>query len=903
MSAVGIEVFGGTRMPIQILDSRIYRGPNIWARVPVIALRVDIGELEDRPTNKIDGFYDELVGLIPSLYDHYCSLGKPGGFLERMRDGTWMGHVMEHVALELQTLAGSEVNRGLTRSTDERGVYNVVYQYVQPDLGMAAGEAACELLNAIIYKHQYKDYSFEQEMERVILLAERLAYGPSTKALVDEAERREIPVIRLDPRRSLVQMGYGRYQKRVWATVTSESSDIAVDIASDKRLTNQLLQGVGIPVPRGSSVRNVEDALSVARSIGYPVVLKPMDGNHGRGVCINLQNEEDVRLNFPISQEQSRSGLVMVESFITGKDHRILVVNGKMIACSERVPAHVVGDGEHTVSELVEITNADPRRGIGHEKVLTRISVDDAVVELLGDNGMTLESVPETGQFVQLRLTGNMSTGGISIDRTDDIHPDNIEIAEQAAQVIGLDVAGIDMIVRDITLPLKDQGGAICEVNAGPGFRMHTHPTEGPSRDVARPVLDMLFPDGSPVRIPIVAVTGTNGKTTTCRMVSHILKMTGKRVGMTTTDGIYIDGTQIFKGDMSGPQSAQMVLQNPTVDYAVLETARGGLLRSGLGFDRCDISVVTNVAADHLGLGGIDTLQDLARVKAVVPAATHRNGFSVLNADDEWCVKMASRARGELVYFTMDETNPTVREHLRSRGMAVVLREHRGSEMIYLLEGRRETAVLDVRHIPATFEGRARVNVKNALAAVAVAYASDVNLEAIRTGLRTFSTSFYQTPGRLNLLDAGGYRVIMDYCHNVAGMVELAEFVRRMMPSNTVAMLAMPGDRRNEDIAEFGAVAATVFNEVVIREDRVLRGRAPGEVAGLLRAALIEHGVPEENVEVEPNEQRAVRRTLRRAKPDDLIIMLADKPDEVWQTVVNYDETQWREQEELVSGE
>ena len=890
-------------MPIQILDSRIFRGPNIWARVPVIVLKVDIGELEDRPTNKIDGFYDEIVELMPSLYGHYCSLGKPGGFLERMRDGTWMGHVMEHVALEMQTLAGSEVNRGLTRSTDERGVYNVVYQYVQPDLGLAAGTAACALLNALIYKDEYPDYDFQTELEKIILMAEELAYGPSTKALVDEAERRGIPVIRLDPGRSLVQMGYGRYQKRIWATVTSETSDIAVDIAGDKRLTNQLLTGVGIPVPRGSSVRNVDDAVAVASSIGYPVVLKPMDGNHGRGVCINLQNETEVRENFPVAYDQSRAGQVMVESYIVGKDHRVLIVNGKMIACAERVPAHVTGDGKHTVHELIDITNSDPRRGIGHEKVLTRISVDNAVIDLLEENGLTLDSVPEPGVFVQLRLTGNMSTGGISIDRTDEIHPDNIEIAEQAAQVIGLDVAGIDMIASDITLPIKDQGGAICEVNAGPGFRMHTHPTEGHPRDVARPVLDLLFPDGTPSRIPIVAVTGTNGKTTTCRMVSHILKMSGKRVGLTTTDGIYIDGTQIFKGDMSGPQSAQMVLQNPTVDYAVLETARGGMLRSGLGFDRCDVSVVTNVAADHLGLGGVDSLEDLAIVKAVVPAATHRNGHAVLNADDPWCVRMTKRARGEIVYFTMDEDNATVREHLRTRGMAVILRQYRGSEVIFLAEGKRETALLDVRHIPATFEGRARVNIKNALAAVAVAYASNVNLEAIRTGLRTFSTSFYQTPGRLNLLEVGGYRVIMDYCHNVAGMVELADFVRRMLPKNTVAMLAMPGDRRDEDIREFGAVAATVFNEVVIREDAYLRGRPEGEVANLLKASLLENGVPEDNIEIVLDEQKAVRAALRRAKPEDLIIMLADKPAEVWDTIVRHDTAQWREQEELVAGD
>jgi cyanophycin synthetase len=879
-------------MPLRILDSRIYRGPNIWARVPVILLKIDIGELEDRPSNMIEGFNDELIGLMPSLYDHYCSLGRPGGFLERLREGTWMGHVLEHVALELQTLAGSEGTRGLTRSTDDRGVYNVVYQYAQHDLGMAAGELGVRLLNSLVYKDD-PEFDYARELERLIRLAERLAYGPSTKALVDEAERRGVPVIRLDPRRSLVQLGYGIYQKRIWATVTSETSNIAVDLAANKRLTNQLLQGVGIPVPRSASVESADEAVRAARSIGYPVVLKPLDGNHGRGVRINLLDEEEVRDAFKDAYDESRNGVVAVESFIRGRDYRILVVGGKLVACSERVPAHVIGDGVHTVQELIDITNSDPRRGIGHEKVLTRISVDAAVLDQLEKCELTLESIPEADRFVQLRLTGNMSTGGISIDRTDEIHPDNIEIAEQAAQVIGLDVAGIDFIVEDITIPVKDQGGAICEVNAGPGFRMHTHPTEGVPRDVARPVLDLLFPRGAPSRIPIVAVTGTNGKTTTSRMIATILKMAGRRVGMTTTDGIYIDGTQILKGDMSGPHSAQMVLQNPTVEHAVLETARGGILRAGLGFDRCDVAVVTNVTADHLGLAGIDSLRDLARVKAVVPAATFRDGYVVLNADDHWCVEMTSRSRGEVIFFSMDEDNEKVKEHLRARGKAVLLKRVRDNEVIYLVEGKRETAVLDVRHIPATFEGRARVNIKNSLAAVGAAWGSNIPLDAIRNGLRTFTTSFFQAPGRLNLLEGGGYRVIVDYCHNVAGLQELAEFVRRMLPPRTVGMIAVPGDRRDEDIRAFGAIAADMFDEFVIREDTNPRGRARGEVAGILHETLLASGVEPERVSIVLNEIEAAGAALDLARPDDLVVLLADKPAEVWETAVARSSRDW----------
>lgn len=876
-------------MGIRILDSRVYIGPSTWALVPVISLTVDIGELEERPTNKIDGFTERLVDLIPTLYEHNCSLGRPGGFIERMHDGTWMGHVLEHVAIELQNLTGSEVSRGLTRSTAQSGVYNVVYQYAQRDLGLQSGMVARDLLNWLIYGEG--DFCYETQLEDLIRLAHRLAYGPSTKALTDEAERRSIPVIRLDDNWSLVQMGHGVHQQRIWATTTTLTSDIAVDLASHKRLTNQLLAGVGIPVPRGTSVTTVDEAARVANSIGYPVVLKPLDGNHGRGVQINLCNEAEVREAFAVSQSESRTGKVMVETFITGRDHRVLVVNGHMVACAERVPAHVTGDGERRVDELIEIANSDPRRGIGHEKVLTRISVDKSVEDLLASQGLSLESVPEPGRFVQLRLVGNMSTGGTAIDRTDDIHPDNIEIAEQAAQVIGLDIAGIDMIVDDISRPLKDQHGAICEVNAGPGFRMHTHPTEGHPRDVARPVIERLFPPGVPSRVPIVAVTGTNGKTTTCRMIAHILKMQGKRVGMTTTDGIYIDGTQIYQADASGPRSARMVLQNPTVEHAVLETARGGILREGLGFDRCDVAVVTNVAGDHLGLAGIDSLRDLAEVKAVVPRAAFRDGFSVLNADDPRCMAMTRVARGEIVLFSIAEDNEKVHEHIRSRGIAVVLRKTQSGETIYLLEGKRETAVLDVHHIPATFEGRARVNVKNSLAAVAAAYASNCSVETIRTGLRSFSTSFYQTPGRLNMLDVAGFRVVVDYCHNVAGLEELTEFVRLLLPTRTIAVIAMPGDRRNDDIETFGSIAARAFNQFIIREDRNRRGRQPGEVAQILRQALIDAGTQMTDITIIPDEIAAANAALDLARNEDLVVILADKPAEVWETVVSRGDT------------
>jgi cyanophycin synthetase len=863
---------------IEMRSTTVFRGPNIWARMPAILMELDIGELEERPTNKIPGFYEHLTELLPGLYEHACSIGKPGGFLQRMREGTWMGHVVEHVALELQNLAGAEVTRGKTRGAGERGVYNVVYAYQQEDVGLAAGKLAVRLINHIIYDTE-PDFDFVHELEEhVIKTAERLAYGPSTGAIVSEAERRGIPVLRLDPRRSLVQLGHGAYQKRVWATVTSATANIAVDVAGNKELTNRLLHEVGIPVPRAMLVRGVDEAVEAARRLGYPVVLKPLDGNHGRGVMINLPDEAAVREAYPTARRESRDGYVIVETFIPGKDYRILVVNNQVVAVAERVPAHVLGDGKHTVAELVEITNADPRRGVGHEKILTRIGVDAQTVEVLEKQELTLESIPAEGRFVQLKLTGNMSTGGTSIDRTDDIHPDNVEIARQAAMVVGLDVAGIDFITPDIARSVREQRGAIVEINAGPGFRMHTHPTEGHPRHVGRAVIDMLFPPGRPSRVPIVAVTGTNGKTTTSRMIAHIMKTAGRKVGMTTTDGIYVDGTQIAAGDMSGPTSAQMVLKNPAIDYAVLETARGGILRSGLGFDRCDVAVVTNVSSDHLGLKGINTLSELARVKEVVPQSVLPNGASVLNADNPYTVEMARIARGELIFFSMDEENPVIRDHLRERGKAVVLRPTRHGEMITLIEHRRDTSLLLAEEIPATMEGRIRVNIQNAMAAAAATFAQDVQLEYIRNALRTFTSTFYQSPGRFNLLEIDGRKVLLDYCHNVAGLESMADFVKRMGADRTIAMIALPGDRSDADISAFGRLAASTFDEIVIREDANPRGRKRGEVAGLLVEAIQSDGQNGSAVEVVLNELDAARAAIARAQRNDLVILMADKP-------------------------
>jgi len=898
---------------LTILETRILRGPNYWAREPVVRMVVDLGVLEDFPSNKIPGFTDALVELLPSLEDHACSLGRRGGFITRLRDGTWAGHIAEHIALELQNLAGTDVRHGKTRATGEHGRYNVIYEFREESVGIEAGKIAVALVNHLVAPNDPTvAVDFMAEMERLILLAERSAFGPSTQAILDEAAGRDIPFIRLD-RHSLVQLGQGVHQQRIRATMTSKTSGIAVDIASDKSLTNRLLDSAGLPVPKSAVVDSEEATVAAAKRIGFPCVVKPLDGNHGRGVHLDLRSEEAVRAAFAGARRESRSGDLVVESYVAGNDYRCLVIGGKVAAIAERVPASVTGDGEHTVRQLVDTANADPRRGIGHEKVLTRIKLDAAAETLVGEQGFGLDDVPPAGTFIKLALTGNMSTGGTSIDRTIEAHPDNVEIAETAAQIVGLDIAGIDFICPDIATPVRETGGAIVEVNAAPGFRMHTHPTEGEPQYVARPVIDNLFPPGSPSRIPIIAVTGTNGKTTTVRMISHILKLKGRRVGMTSTDGIVIDGRLIKKGDMSGPKSAQMVLQNPTVDTAVFEVARGGILREGLGYDRNDVAVVTNVTGDHLGISGIDSIGQLANVKAVIVESVPRSGTAVLNADDSHVYRMGRHCAGRVVLFSMstqkgEDGFDRVDGHASRGNAAFVLQPGPEGELIVLRHGPRTMPVLYTHLIPATFGGRARMNVANALAAAAAAWAAGAHLHDIRQGLRTFSTSFFQAPGRLNLLDVNGIRVVIDYCHNVDGMRQLADFVERMMvepqsragrigPSTNghsrtgraIGVIGIPGDRRDDDQREYGAIAATAFDEIIVREDKNLRGRPPGESANhVIEGVKSARGSGARALKAERilDEMTAVKTALRRAATGDLIVCCVDNAIEVYRTAM-----------------
>ncbi len=885
------------RPDLQILRTQVFRGPNYYSYEPCIRLLVDLGSLEEWPSNTLQGFVSGLLEALPGVGEHSCSLRKRGGFRERLEEGTWLGHVAEHVALELQRESGSQVYRGKTRGTGTTGQYNVIYGYWEEQVGLEAGRLAVRLVDHLVEAEP--GFEFQAELERLILLAERRAFGPSTQAILDEAASRDIPYLRLNDQ-SLLQLGQGRYQQRIRATMTSLTSALAVDIADDKKITTQLLAAAGLPVPRSEVVREEDEAVSAARRIGFPVVTKPLDGNHGRGVGLDLRNDRAVRTGFKRAVKEAKRGSVVVESFVTGNDYRVLVIGGRMVAVAERLPAHVIGDGARTVAELVEMTNADPRRGIGHERVLTKIKVDDAAIELLKKQGYTLENVPPAEAFVKLAATGNMSTGGISIDRTFEAHEDNVEIAEEAARVVGLDVAGIDFIAPDISQPVRETGGAIVEVNAAPGFRMHTSPTIGEPQYVAKPVIDLLFPPGTPSRIPIVAVTGSNGKTTTVRMISHIFRGMGRKVGMTSTDGVYIDERLVRRVDASGPKSAQMVLQNPRVDFAVFEVARGGILREGLGYGRNDVAVVLNVTGDHLGLKEIDTLEQLAAVKQVVVEAVPRNGFAVLNADEPLVAEMRKACSGSVILFTMQEANELVDRWVRRGGKAVVLEKGPLGEMMVIREGRRTMPITWVHTLPATFEGKARMNVQNAMAAAAAAHAAGAHIHDIRQGLRTFSTSFYQAPGRLNLFDMDGVKVIVDYAHNAAGLATVGDFVERISaeaptggrPGEAswtanlrLAVVATAGDRREEDMRELGRVAARFFDEVIVREDRDNRGRKPGETAALILEGAQEAmraGARAGSVEVVLDEMEAARRALDRSRPGDLVVLCVDYATEIW---------------------
>ncbi|AFY77485.1 cyanophycin synthetase [Pleurocapsa sp. PCC 7327] len=857
---------------MKILKTQTLRGPNYWSirRQKLIVMRLDLEDLADRPSNEIPGFYEGLVKVLPTIEEHFCSLGRRGGFLERVRQGTYMGHIIEHVALELQELAGMPVGFGRTRETSTPGVCNVVFEYVDEQAGRYAGRAAVRLCRAIVDTGTYPKAEFEQDIADLKDLHANASLGPSTETIVKEAEARKIPWMMLSAR-AMVQFGYGIHQKRIQATLSSYSGILAVELACDKEGTKTILQDAGIPVPCGTVIQYLDELEDAIEDVGgYPIVIKPLDGNHGRGITINIKNWQEAEAAYDLASAEAKSRSVIVERFYQGSDHRILVINGKLIAVAERIPAHVVGDGRSTIEELIEETNRDPNRGEGHDNVLTKITIDRTSISVLERQGYTLKTVLRQGEIAYLRDTANLSTGGIAIDRTDDIHPENIWIAERVVKLIGLDIAGIDVVTPDITKPLQEVGGVIVEVNAAPGFRMHVAPSRGLPRNVAAPVLDMLFPKGTPVRIPIIALTGTNGKTTTTRLTAHIYCQTGKVVGYTTTDGIYINDYLVQKGDNTGPQSASVILKDPTVEVAVLETARGGILRSGLAFDSCDIGVVLNVAADHLGIGDIDTIEQMAKVKSVVAETVSPDGYAVLNADDPLVAAMAERVKSKIAYFSMNPDNPIIQNHIRRGGMAAVYE----NGYLSILEGEWTLRIEEVVNVPVTMGGMAPFMIANALAACLAAFANGVDIEAIRQGIRTFSPSANQTPGRMNLFKLSSFHALVDYAHNPAGYEAVGGFVRNWN-GEKLGVVGGPGDRRDEDLILLGKLSAQIFDRIIVKEDDDTRGRERGEVADLIVKGMLQEK-PDARYQTILDETEAIETGLDRVDNGGLVVIFPE---------------------------
>ncbi|WP_334113787.1 cyanophycin synthetase [Paucihalobacter sp.] len=872
---------------MRIREINAMRGPNYWSvrRHKLIVMVLDLEEMEERPSNSIPGFKERLEAIFPTMYEHRCSVGEPGGFFQRVEEGTWMGHIIEHIALEIQSLAGMDVGFGRTRGYGEKGVYNVVFAYMEESVGRYAAKAAVKICEALANDEPY-DLSDDIQQMRELREADRL--GPSTGSIIEEAEARGIPWIRLN-KYSLCQLGYGANQKRIQATVTSETSSIGVELACDKEDTKYLLEQAQVEVPRGDIIKKESSLEEACRYVGFPLVIKPVDGNHGRGITVNIRNYDDALKAFRNAKESSRNGIIIVEKFITGEDYRLLVINHVLVAAAKRSPAHVIGNGVLTVQELIDEVNKDPRRGFGHEKELTQITVNELTKTILKDAEYSLESVLPRGVKLILKDTANLSTGGTAEDVTDILHPANISMAERISKIIDLDICGIDIMTTDISQPLSETGGAVLEVNAGPGFRMHLAPTTGLPRNVAAPVIDKLFPKGNNGRIPIIAVTGTNGKTTTTRLIAHIVKMNGYRVGYTTSDGVYIQNRLLMKGDCTGPASTEFVLKDPTVNFAVLECARGGLLRAGLGFKKCDVGIVTNVASDHLGLKGIHTLEQLAKVKGVIPETVLPNGYAILNADDDLVYEMRRTVNCNVALFSMDENNPRIKALQRLNGITAIYE----NGYVTICRGEWKMRVMKAEQIPLTFGGKAAFMIQNVLPAILAAHVQGISIEDIKAGLDSFIPSASQTPGRLNLFEFKNFNILLDYAHNAAGMRALQKFTDSMETTCKVGIIAGVGDRREEDTNAIGSIAAEMFDEIIIRQDKNLRGKTEEQLIKMLEDGIKAIDQNKKTVVIR-SEKEAILHAVKTAKKGSLIVLCSDVIPDALEMVTSLKEKEMR---------
>lgn len=852
---------------MNIVSSHAYQGKNIYSYKPVVKMVLDLGKYADTPTKDIEGLNDELLKLMPGLNSHCCSKGCEGGFVERLLEGTYFAHVVEHMALEIQSLLGYDIRYGKTRESNKKGIYNIVYGYENEYAGIESGKLAVEILQGIL---SGSSVDLEERLQEIKKVCIKTDFGVSTAAIVREAKKRGIPIMRIGEG-SLLQLGCGKYQKRIQATLTENSSCIAVDTACNKNLTKSILHEYGIPVPAGKVVRSEEEALEYCEKLGYPVVVKPNFGSHGVGVSINLKSPQEVLDAYRIAKEYEDT--ILIEKFIKGNYYRVLVVGDQVIAASHRISAHIIGDGKSTIKELIEKENKNPIRGEGHEKPLTKINIDQIVEQYLKKHSLTVDYVPEEGEKVYLRENDNLSTGGVAIDVTDELHEQNKQMLVQAAKIIGLDVAGVDVCTVDIKKPLTQTGGVIIEINAAPGIRMHHHPYKGTPRNAAKAIVDILFPEGTTSSIPIVSVTGTNGKTTTVRMINHIIRQMGCSVGMTTTSGIYINDRMIKCGDNTGPLSARTVLSDKSIEYAVLETARGGIVNKGLGYDMADVGVITNITEDHLGVDDINTMEELAYVKSLVAEAVKEEGYSVLNADDPYCLGLRERIKSKIILFSLKADNEAVIKHVENGGAAV----YSDGKSIYIKIGREEALLLDIVQIPAAINGILKHNISNSMAAAAASIGIGISLEAIRKGLMSFKCDSESNPGRFNIYDVNGVKVILDYGHNIDGYKVVIEALLKMKSNRLIGVIGTPGDRTDSSTIAIGKMCGDCFDKIYIKEDKDKRGREPGEIAGFLEKGCRMGSIKPSDILIELSEEKALEKAILEAKQGDIVIVFYEE--------------------------
>ncbi len=854
---------------MDILYIQPYKGRNIYSHKPVIKAAIDLEKLFDTPTNQINRFNEGLLQILPGLCKHHCSLGYEGGFLERLREGTYLAHVTEHVVLELQTLMGYDVHYGKSRQTGKPSVYYMLVECKNEKLAIECILAAVELVNTLIDGNSPEFGSVLAYLERV---AAESDFGTSTGAIYAEACRRGIPVT-CPEHSGVLQLGNGKYTRFIEASLTDKASCVAVDMAGNKHLTKQILYESGISVPDGDVAYTIKSASAIASYIGYPVAVKPFDANQGKGVSTNITNAKELKEAYSTAAKYSHA--VIVEKHIPGQDYRLLVVGGKMVAAAQRKPPFVVGDGLLSIKQLIDIENRSPLRGFDHEKPLTTIKIDDMSRQVLGKLGYDENSIPMQGEAVMLRYNGNLSTGGTARDCTEEVHPYNAQLAIEAAQLMELDVAGIDITCKDISKPLTADNGAVIEVNAAPGLRMHLYPTEGQARNVAGDILDMLYPMGTPSSVPIISVTGTNGKTTVTRMIAHTLGLNGTVVGMASTGGIFVGGECIMKGDNTGPLSAGRILKDTRVEAAVLETARGGIIKHGLGYDMADVGVIVNISDDHLGIDGVNTPRELAKVKSLVIEAIKPKGTAVLNADDKMTPWLLARVCSNALLFSSSYDNLLVQKEI-NRGKRVVY--VRGGA-IYTLLNNTEAFIAHIGEIPITFNGVAACNIENALAATSALIALGVPVVTIRAGLMGFKPDIGTNPGRFNVFDMGEFSVMLDYGHNVAAYRAVADTIRCFNAAGYTGVIGMPGDRRDESIHEVGRVCGQCFSKIIIKEDNDLRGRNAGEVADILYSAAIEENIGTDKISVIYSEAKAIEVAIMEAKAGELVVLFCEEPE------------------------